>query len=271
MVVYENEGVIMAAYAVQTKPMLLSEMVQTTWQGVIYGPPGCGKTCTATVSQLNTFVFDVDVGVNTTMARRQVLGYRLDNCMVWTIRTVADFDRAMEWLENNMQMFVGGLVVLDSGTELQRIITRELTAKSKSLTPDLRGWGDVRVLMENLIVKFRYMPCNFIMTCHEISKYDPDYGREVWRPSFDGRVAFEYAKHFSFIARQLMKVVATGVQNADGSAQTTVLRALNFGPSPYMHFKDRSGAMSEYEEPYLDPILSRMVLSTMGGLVQQPV
>lgn len=246
--------------------MLLSQMAtQTIWDGCIYGPPGCGKTCTATTTRRNCFTFDVDIGVNTAISRRQKLGLSLDNMVVWQVRTTSDFDRGMSWLKANMRMFAGGIVVLDSGTELQRLVNREVVGKTgRRLTPDQREWGDIRVLMENLIVEFRYMPVNFIMTCHEVSKFDADYGREVWRPSFDGRIAFEYAKHFSYIARQVSKIVQSGAVNSDGTPGTHVVRALGFGPSPFMHYKDRSGVMREWEEPDIDSILARMQSSTAG-------
>lgn len=246
----------------QTRPKTLAEMAQTYWQGVVYGPPGCGKTVFSTVSQLNSFVFDVDQSMNSALAYRNRNGLSLANQIVWSVKTVSDFDTAKAWLLNNIKSFIGGLVVIDSATELQRIVAREMTARTKTLTPDLRGWGDIRVLMENMTVEFRYMPLHLVYTCHEMHKMDADYGREVWRPSFDGRFAHEYAKHFSWIARLIARPVPTGQKLADGSAETQVLRMLNFGPDPYVHFKDRSGVMRQWELPVLDELLSRMMMST---------
>jgi hypothetical protein len=248
-------------------PVKLSEMGQSYWQGVVYGPPGCGKTSFATLSRLETFVFDVDAGVNTTRAFRRRLGMPMDNCTVWGIKSVADFDRARGWLMSRIDKYAGGLVVIDSATELARIVQREATSKSKRLTPDQREWGDIRVIMENQTVEFRYMPFNLVYTCHEVLKMDPDYGREVYRPSFDGRFAFEYAKHFSFICRLVAKPVVTGARLADGSPEVKVMRALNFGPDAFCHFKDRSGSMPQWvqlpdDQPMLDHILTHMWTST---------
>lgn len=241
-------------------PMSLANMAQTTWQGCIYGPPGCGKTVTAMGSQLHTFAYDVDIGMNSALSWRVSHGLPLESCDVWPVKTIADFDAGTRYLEANIDKYQ--LIVIDTATELQRIITREV-CKGRSSGPDQREWGTIRTLSENLTVKFRYMPAHLVYTCHEVNKFDADYERDVYRPSFDGRFAFEYAKHFSWIARMVAIQVPTGRNKPDGKPETSVIRALNFGPDPFMHFKDRSGAMRNWEEPQLDSLLIRMMQSTM--------
>jgi len=252
----------------QNGPMRLSDMTQSFWQGVVYGPPGCGKTSFATISKLSTFILDVDIGVNTTMARRRKLGMALDNVFVWKIQTVGDYDAAIDWLvaKGNIRYFQ--LVVIDSATELQRIIIKETADKTKHMTPEQRDWGIIRTVMENTTVMLRYLPCNLIYTCHEIQKFDPTVGNLCWRPSFDGRFAFEYAKHFSFICRLIARAGPTGQVDANNNQIMGVQRVLDFGPDPLIHYKDRSSAMNRYEWPVLDDILARMVASTHGEPVK---
>lgn len=251
--------------------MSLAEMGQTYWQGVPYGPPGCGKTTLALGSVLPTFVYDVDQGLNAAIAWRKKQGLRMDTVLAWPVRTVADFDAATAWLVANMRHFVGGLIVVDSATELQRIVIQERVAKSGHMVPDQREWGDVRVLMEKLTVKFRYMPAHLVYCCHEMNKQDGGENSGVWRPSFDGKFGGEYAKHFSWIARlvavhaPVLDQAGRPTADAAGRPSTQVIRALNFGPDPGIHFKDRSAAMAKWEAPHLDSLLQRMMSSTTGG------
>ena len=249
-------------------PVLLSELGQSWWKGCIYGPPGAGKTCFATISNLyNTFVFDVDCGVNTTMARRKVLNIRYDNCLVWIIRSTQDFIKACEWLATNINRFQ--LIVVDSATELQRVAMHEVNEKRKSPTIDQRDWGILRTQMEDFTVWLRYLPTHVVYVCHEQNKWDPTLNQNVWRPSFDGRFAFEYAKHFSYIARLMTYPVPTGQNDPQGQPIVNVQRLLAFGPDPYIHYKDRSGCMRQWEYPDLDAILQRMINSTTVETVQE--
>lgn len=244
-------------------PIPMSAMLQTHWQGVLYGPPGGGKTCFAMASRLRTFMFDVDNGRNAAIAFRVRNGLPIDGMVdIWPIETVADFDAATAWLVPRIAQY--GLVVIDTATELQRIITKERCERSKLLVPDQRAWGDIRAIMENLTVAFRHLPVNLVYVCHEICKADANNNGAVFRPSFDGRWGDEYAKHFSWIARYVTMYVA----GADG--KPTVQRALSFGPDPYQHFKDRSGMMGRYELPQYDQLLVRMMQSTQQQQPQQP-
>ena len=240
-------------------PRRLSDTRQLYWKGCVYGLPGVGKTIFASTSQKHrTFVIDIDDGVNSADAFLTSNKLSKDLCTIYTITSTQEFTGAMNYLSANMDKF--DIVVIDSATELQRLIIQEVCNMSKHQTPDQRDWGIIRSLMENIILNFRHMSKHFVMVCHEINKLDPDMNRDVYRPSFDGRTAFEYAKHLSWIARYVISMKSE--KQPSGETTQTIMRALDFGPTPYAHYKDRSGMMQRYEYPNLDAILEKMANST---------
>jgi hypothetical protein len=203
-------------------------------------------------------IIDVDGGSNSVAARYRKLGLDTNRVVVLTVKSAEQFEKAVAWFCANATNF--DALVIDSATELQRTVLFESAGKGYSM--DQQKWGRLRMQMEDFTVWLRGIPKHVIYVCHEQNKWDPMLGQVVWRPSFDGRFAFEYAKHFDAIARMMAYPVPTGQLDALGQPAHTVQRLLNFGPDPYCHYKDRSGSMNTWEVPDIDGILARMIAST---------
>lgn len=245
----------------QVGPRKLSDISTRFWKGLVYGPPGVGKSIFSCGSKsMRTFVIDVDDGMNSVHAHRIRNKMSTDLITVWTIQSVEEFDKAVDYAVANLDKY--DLVVVDSATELQRLVVKEVSEAANILVPGQREWGIIRTLMENPTVRFRYLPIHFLLTAHEIYKFDPDFNRDVYRPSFDGRYAFEYAKHLSYICRYVI-YHQKGPNGPDGKPTSVLVRALNFGPDPFCHYKDRSGMMNQWELPDIDAILEKMAHSTV--------
>lgn len=241
-------------------PQLLSNLAANkTIKGVVMAPPKAGKTCYAMGSALPTFAFDIDQGMSAAAAHRRRLGLPLDNVIVWSVKTSKDFNEGMNYLLANINKF--GVCVVDSATELQRMGMREIADKTHRRIAADRDWQDIRLMMEDATVWLRYLPMHVVYTCHEIDKYNSATGQRVWRPSFEGKTATEYARHFDYIARLCAVAVPTGTVDAQGMPINTVIRKLNFGPDPYVECGDRSATMQQWEDPNLDAILTRMIAS----------
>ncbi len=241
-------------------PMRLDQAVKEHWKLLIYGPPGVGKTRFGALSrQYRTFVIDVDDGINSATAGRIKAGLPLETVTFWNVKTTADFDLAIKWYLNNVRYF--DLIVVDSFTELHQLILKETQDTTKRLTLDERGWGTVRTMSTNLTYWFKHLPSHVLFTAHEINKHDSTLGREVWRPAFDGRFAFEYAKHLDVIGRYQV-MFAPGPAGPDGKPTQQLVRAINFGPTPFAHYKDRSDMLAEWEYPDIDTILGKCLMST---------
>jgi hypothetical protein len=242
--------------------MRLSELRTSYWKGVIYGSPGVGKSVAAATSQkMRTLVLDVDEGVVAVKAYIARHGLTDKYVTFWPIKEVDDFKHAVAWLERNVRDV--DLLVIDTATELQRIIIREICERTKHQTPDQRDWGTALTTLENMTAAFRHMPFHMIYVCHEMSKADQLDSTEKWRPSFQGAFKSEYAKHFSFIGRYVMKMVSA--KGADGKETVALRRALHFGPDPYTDAKDRSGALLTWEPPDVDSLFDKLTASGAVG------
>lgn len=246
---------------VVTEPLSLEQYIVLYWKGVVYGPPGCGKSVFAGTSQkYRTFVFDCDDGLSSVKAFQIRNGLRQDLVKFWPVKTHQDFLNGWKWLRNNYTKF--DLVVLDTMTELQKIVKREVATKTGHETIDLRDWGVVLDILDLTSANFKGMPFHMLILCHETLKEDPVIGVSQYRPSFQGTYKYEYARHFGFMARYTLwwanKKEGEGAQ----AKVTKVLnRFMDFGPNPSIHFKDRSGAMARWEKPNIDDILDKMIAS----------
>lgn len=238
------------------------------WNGVVYGPPGVGKTIFCGTSQKrSTYIFDVDNGMTSLRSHIIKNGLKQDMVKVKRVESFVDFTDGI----SEMERIKPEIVVLDSATELFRILKRDVTATAGRETPELRDWGRVLDVMEAFTAQMRYKNCHFIMTAHEWTKVDPTMGLTVARPSFQGRFADEYGKHFSWIARLESLYAETQSKDDEKKKETIIKRRLNFGPHPQMHHKDRSGMMRKLEPANIDHILDRMIAAVdVAGHLDEP-
>jgi len=242
---------------VAIQPLRLDQVQVPYRKGMIYSGPGHGKTITACSSLTKpTILLDVDNGYDAVYSHRLRHGLRMDNVIPLPITSMKDHAEAWSWINKNISWIAGGIVVLDSATELQRLDMREHISGNKKKYSDQRDWGMVLTDFEDLFADIRHLPFNMVITAHEFNRADVDKGRAQWRPSFQGRFAYEYAKHLSFIGR--LQIGYQEFVGANGMPQYQVVRAINFGPDPDIHCKDRSGMLGLYEPPDIDTILWKM-------------
>lgn len=243
----------------------LSSVTTMYWKGLIYGGPGVGKTILGgTSKRFRTFVFDIDEGISSANAYLTMHGRHTDKERIdfWPVVTLADFYRGFDYLMANIKKY--DLAVVDTATELQRLIVRHSCELTKHASPERDDWGNVQTISEGITVKFRnHVPLHVLFMCHEMTKADGEDMPSYVRPSFQGAFKSEYARHFSFIGRY-MKVQKTVKDEASGKLVTKVTRAIKFGPDPQVHTKDRSMALSDWEEPDVDKIFDKLIGSTKG-------
>jgi len=230
----------------------------------IYGTNGVGKTVLACGSQhLRTFVFDCEKGMLSVMSKKTdekliasgLPPIKRENIRVWTCENYSDFEKGLEHLIANVGRY--DLGVIDTSTELQRIVLAEVKAKSKHIIADQQDWGKTLDVMEAMCRAFRNMKMHSIFTAHERSKTNPSTGSEFYRPFFQGQFADNYGKHFSLIARYQV-VDQQVIDPVTGAVSTNVIRFLNCIRDGSIDAKDRSSALDKYEVPYLDNILYKI-------------
>lgn len=240
-------------------PQNLADVTTTHWKGVIYGGPGVGKTVfCASSANMRTFVFDVDNGLNSANAYLTRHGMDKSRVKFHQVVTPADFYEAFDWLKIHIADF--DLVVVDTATELQRILLRSVMDSNKHTLADQRDWGAILTMMENITFHFRNLPAHVIFCAHEMAKADDTDGGspQQLRPSFQGAYKVEYAKHFGFIGRYVL----SNQKNKD-TGELKLVRALRFGADPLCHSKDRSGNLNGWEVPDLDAIFDKFAASTV--------
>lgn len=231
---------------------------------LIYGGSGVGKTILALNSQRHhTFVFDVDRSTHSAWAWRGREGSptpstRVDLIHLWPVVTLQDLREGQEWLMQNQSRF--GLVVLDSGSELQRSCIRETCKRRNHIIADQQDWNVILQFMLDTATWFRALPMHCIWTAHERHYQDSDLGRTVWRPAFQGQFGDEVLKHFSEVWRYLTwdQQVRQGDQIG-----TLTHHALKCWRDPVTEAKDRSNALAQYEQPNLDALLDKMSASLL--------
>lgn len=232
----------------------LSEVTQTTFRGVIYGAPGVGKTTIAcSLKDARIFVFDIDKGLHTARVMRAEQKLPLSNVKYATINNTLEFEQASLWLWNNLKQF--DLIVIDTATELQRMMVREVCKLGNVLVPGRDQWGIVREMSEKLLVDFRNLDKDVVYLAHEAF----DSKAQKWTPSFDGRFSTDYAKLVDYIGRYVNLWDNATKEEKDETAEKRILRyAIQFGKSEDAETKDRSKSMQYWELPDLDNILLRM-------------
>ncbi len=247
----------------QTGPVTLAQRAQYPYvKAVIYGASGVGKTvfCCNT-QQMNVFLFDVDDGAESACAFKGDPAYgtqatRTENVVAWRVNSSQDFDAGYAWLMANRESFQ--LVVIDTATELQRLLMGEICKKHRKLVPDQQCWGEILVTMEGIARTFRHLDLHVIWVAHEKGVENKDTGRVTWKPNFAGDFAIQYAKHFSLIARY----VVTDLQVEDPVTKKISyepMRALNTNKDETNEVKDRSQALLKWELPNLDHIIAKYV------------
>lgn len=242
-------------------PVRLSDIQNTKWNMFCYAKAGAGKSVFAMSSQvMRTFVFDIDQGVS---SGKHFNGTpdgiyqrcRTDMIDVWPdCKTADEFLTAYTWLLNNVRNYQ--LVVLDTATELQKVIVDDILVKKKQQVATLQDWGVALNKMEYIFRQMRRLPCHTLVLAHEHIKQDPETGKNVFNPAFQGQMKFEFAKHFDEVWRYL--IFDQQVRQADNTILTTSHRYLQCKPDQFTEAKDRSDSLLQYELPILDQILMKM-------------
>ena len=238
------------------QPITLSAS-ETKVFGLIYGAAGGGKTVFSCSSKKRrTFLMDVDQG---TLSLKTFPGISKELIHVWTVRTREDFMNGLAYLTTYQSHY--DHVVVDTVTELQRIILRELASKNNRMAAKTQDWGEVLTIMETITTFFRNELGGLDRTflAHETEMSDPDTGRLMWRPNFQGTFKTENEKHFDLIARYTL--LDHQQANAVGQMEYITYRFLNCQRDAMIHAKDRSNTLAKYEQPDLDSIYDRIKAS----------
>lgn len=175
-------------------PIASVESLPPTFNMLIYGDPGAGKTVLAgsasEVEELSPVLFvDIEGG---TLSLRE----RFPQCEVVRLRSWRDLDSLYRDLAKGSDY---NTLVIDSLSEMQKFgmyhIMREAVQKDSDRDPDLPGigeWGKNTEQMRKFIRYFRDLPMNVIFTALDMPVAQKN-GKVKHYPSMSSKLAREVA------------------------------------------------------------------------------
>jgi hypothetical protein len=218
---------------------------------LIYGLPGSGKThLAATGAQsrhLDPMIYiNAEAGANTLMKFKEDIDVIPDPETQSGIRWEqfeAIYDELDRQCYNSTDSPDYRTVVVDTGTELQKINMDWIMLRTLSAHPDrdpdvpgLHDWGASTNRMRRYLRLLRDLPMNFILLCHESTERD-NKGIQWKRPDLPGKMANQVAGLFDQVMYLYTKEVAAG----DETKPTEIVRFLLTGALEGYVTKDRSG------------------------------
>lgn len=194
---------------------------------LIYGAPGSGKTHLAAeiAKEKMTLLYDIDLGASTVNKFPQEIK---DNLVILQHTEFADLNKIYQMLLNNNtaekwnQFFAKNkinvkidkpfeAVILDSLSELQRQMERELSAVTladkmssiQNIKPlRIQDWGAISDLTESVVADaFGRLPLIFVATAHEQMIENENMDEVFGTPKLRGKLAFDIGKHFDLMGR----------------------------------------------------------------------
>ena len=201
---------------------------------LVYGASGVGKTtlCATTGEPGKTLVLSAEAGL-LSIASSDVDTMRIDS--------ISDLRAAHKYLAAMDHGYTW--VCLDSLSEIAEQVLSDGKEDKKNL---LQAYGEMADQLVKLVKSFRDLPVNVVMTCK--GKAKDDEGKQVWAPSLPGQ---RLADELPFLFDEVFCLVAAV---RDGE----VRRALRTTSDGKYLAKDRSGRLSEWEQPNLANILAKI-------------
>ena len=159
---------------------------------LIFAKSGAGKTVLG-ASDDNVLILNTEPEGTLSAQRSNTKG---NNVKEWPIRTIADMDKAYDWLltlAEKDQEIPFKWVVIDSLTEYQDIDMRELLAQGVSKKPSkdayVPEWQDYLKNQKRIVRRvkeFNQLPVNMLYTCLVTNHTDPE-GNEFLFPAIHGK------------------------------------------------------------------------------------
>lgn len=168
-------------------------------KALIYGDSGAGKTHCASTAPKPCFLLTETNGLPTIRAANPDAVVVLANDM----ETVRAFFKAA--MDGTLAKETGcETIVLDSLTELQRMLRDEIVASRKGQVGgeafSLQDWGTLTDRMRKMVRTVRDLPFHIVCIALAASETDETTGQRHTQPSFDGRkLPNEIAGYFSLV------------------------------------------------------------------------
>ncbi len=198
----------------------------------VYGKPGVGKT-TFCASGPKVLLVDMD--------EEGTLSVKDRNIDVTYVKTFEEIDLLYWFLKKGDHSY--GTVALDTVTSLQRIglsfvlkEAAELDLTKDPQMPDRRDYGKLTVALTDVLLNFRNLPMNLILTAHERSSSEEEGELDIY-PDLTPRIRSVYEGCVDIIGR----LYTREIENDEGKRK--VVRRMLVGPHERYISKSRSSAL----------------------------
>lgn len=166
------------------------EEYKESWNWLLYGPAGIGKTSLA--AQLdNNLILSVEKGT----ARRGTKPLpKGKNVKVWPIPNLKEFEAAYDYLNNESHPFKA--VTIDTGTALQEMTMKEILEVAHNKNPEkfdrdvaqLQDYLKMQKMFKRMVNDFNDLPINTLWIAH-MMEYENGDGDVETLPAFEGKDA----------------------------------------------------------------------------------
>lgn len=227
----------------------------------IYADSGVGKTVFSCSSQKRrTLLFNIEDGwksAKTWQGSPDGVFPPINHNLVHVTERIDSSDKflaAYNYLLQNVRNY--DLVVLDTATELQKVLIRDIINKRKKLIPEQQDWGMALSQMEFFFTQMRMLPLTKIVLAHEQLKYNPNTGYNEYGPSFQGAIRTDFARHFDEIWRLMLQQVQ--LKDEQNNVHNVTQRWMKIHPDQNSKGKTRANSLAPFEVPVLDNILFKI-------------
>ena len=193
---------------------------------LLYGDTGAGKSFLAATSPRPLFLLTEMNGQASIMHSNP----KADIIHIDSALLLAEILRDISDNPSNWKQY--DTIVIDSFTEMQRLIKDQITNNGKNQMK-LQDWGKLADSMRNLARRIRNLQKNIVGVCLLESSIDEATGERHLKPAFDGKkTGGEIAQYFNFVG---LLFTQTTTKQENGHKVNSVHRCLMVeGPSRIM-------------------------------------
>lgn len=206
-------------------------------KALICGPPGAGKTLTASTWK-NPFYASAEAGLMSIADR---------NIPYMKVEEIDDLLHLKILLDQNpadreeMFGFPIDTLVVDTLDEIQRMLIRERLEATKQEALRVQDWGYIGETMSAMARGLRNLDINVVFLLHLKEVNDADSGRLYWKPQLQGQFADQVP---GMVDLSLLLRTATTTQVVENAPRKVVTRYLQTVPDANHDWvKDRSGKL----------------------------